>query len=105
MNTNDSNAVKSKVWDFLGDLIAKCPTYLFAKRYAEHSSTQTNVYFYELTHILKQIKPGLDLGIYHSADNDFVFGLSLVKPNTTSEENIRFTKEVMKYWTHFAKYG
>ena len=46
VNTNDSNAVKWKIWDFTGDVLIKCPTYLFAKRYAEHSSTETNVFFY-----------------------------------------------------------
>ena len=102
---NDSDAIKWKLSDFVGDLMMKCPTYHFAKRYAEQSSDETNVFFYELTHKASDMIKGLDLGIYHGADIELVFGSLLLKPETTSEENIRFSKEVMKLWTDFAKYG
>ena len=46
----DPNAIKWKMNQFLGDILLKCPTYLFAKQYAEHSSEETGVYFYGLTH-------------------------------------------------------
>ena len=75
------------------------------KRYAEQLSPETGVYFYQLSHIMKEFIAGHDLGVHHSADLDFVFGLSLVETNTTSDQNIRFTEEVMKLWTNFAKYG
>ena len=96
---------KHKIWDFFGDLVIKCPTYLFAKRYAEQSSHDSNVYFYEFTHSLKQLIPGVDLGVYHGSDLFFLFGLPLLEPKTTSEANIRFTKDIVIQWTDFAKYG
>ena len=101
----DSNAVKWKIIDFFGDLIAICPTYFFAKRYAEHSLPETNVYFYQLTHIMRNIIPLVDLGVYHTAEIEFVFGSALLDPSSTTEENVEFTKEVIKLWTNFAKYG
>ena len=89
----------------MGDIGLKCPTYLFAKQYAEHSTPQTNVFFYELTYEGNDFGPSLDLGIFHGADLEFVFGLDLLNPNKTSEQNIEFTKQFLKLWTDFAKMG
>ena len=105
VNKNSSDAIKWKMYDLYGDLLLKCPTYLFAKRYAERSSNETNVFFYELTHQAKGAAYEHEFGVYHGADIDFVFGLPLRKPNDYSEEDIEFSKQVIKYWTHFAKYG
>ena len=58
---NDSNAIKSKLLTFSVIFPSNCPTYLFAKRYAEHSLPETNVYFYQLTHIMKNFIPFVDL--------------------------------------------
>ena len=46
----DPNAIQWRINEFFGDLAIKCPTYFFAKQYAEHSSPETGVYFYSLTH-------------------------------------------------------
>ena len=105
VNTSDVNVVKLKTWDFLGDIVVKCPAYFFAKRYAEQSSPETNVFFYEFNHTLREFIPGVDMGVHHGADLFFTFGLPLLEPNTTSEENIRFTKDIVIQWTDFAKYG
>ena len=102
-NMNDLNAIKWRISDFFGDLAIKCPVYLFAKRYAELSSDKTNVFLYELTH--NPDNEGLKRGVRHGADVAFIFGLLLLKPNTTSEEDLRFSEEVVKLWTDFAKYG
>ena len=70
VKTSDSYTNKWKIFDFYGDILIKCPTYLFAKRYAEQSTPETNVYFYELTHKMRDRIPLIDPGIYHTADLD-----------------------------------
>ena len=102
---NDSDAIKWKINDIFGDILLKCPTYLFAKQYAEHSSEETGVYFYGLTHTSKGEAMEEYMGIFHGSDIDFVFGNLLLRPNDYSEEDIQFTEQIVKYWTDFAKYG
>ena len=101
VSPNDSEAIKSRISDFFGDLLMKCPTYLFAKRYAEHSSDKTKVFFYELTHA-----SGSE-AVYHAADVLFVFGLPLIGADwgLFSEEDKQISKIIIQYWTHFAKHG
>ena len=89
-NLNNSDAIKSKIFDFYGDVVVKCPAYRFAKRYAELSNPGTNVFFYELT---------------YGSDLTYVFGLPLLQGNSASDIDINFSKEVTKLWTDFAKYG
>ena len=50
-NTKMENSmdVKWRLFDMIGDLTIKCPTYFFAKRYAERSVNRSKVFFYELT--------------------------------------------------------
>ena len=101
-NMSDSNTIKYVITDVFGDIMVKCPTYLFAKRYAERS--KTNVFFYELTHSTRGPLFEMIAGITHGADIEFVMGLILLNPKTTAEDK-EFSKKVMKYWTDFAKYG
>ena len=105
VNTSDSEAIKFKIWDFFGDIFIKCPTYLFAKTYAKKSTDKTNVYFYEWTHTKGTAEQEKETGVPHASDVVFVFGLDLLTPNSVSKENFEFTKNVVKYWTDFAKYG
>ena len=105
VKNSDSYSIKWKLFDFTGDVIITCPTYHFAKRYAELSSPETNIYFYQLNHIMRNIIPFTDIGVYHLAELEFVFGSALVNPSSTSEVNVEFSKEIIKLWTDFAKYG
>ena len=105
VTTSDSEAIKFKIWDFFGDIIMKCPTYLLAKTYAKKSGNKSNVYFYEWTHTKGSAESEKKNGVPHATDVGFVFGLDLLTPNTVSKENLKFTENVIKYWTDFAKYG
>lgn len=101
---NDSAAIRWRIYDFIGDIVFKCPTYLFAKRYAEQSPPENKIFFYELTHSAKPPEYQEQMGISHDALSMFVFGLMLVE-NGTLPENIKLSKEIMRLWTNFAKYG
>ena len=115
VDTNDQDAIRWKLFDLYGHLSTKCPTYHFAKKYAEHSSDKSKVYFYELTHAPDPPHTniiGLDvdhlkqMGVTHSTDNIYVFGtpfiLSAIWRNQTDFE---FSRQVMRHWINFAKYG
>ena len=104
-NLNDSDAIKWKAFDFFSDLSIKCPTYLFAKQYAERSSSKTNVFFYELTHSDLGPKVEKQLGIIHASDIDFMFGIPLVRPQSHTKEDFELSREMVRMWTDFAKTG
>jgi acetylcholinesterase/cholinesterase len=92
-----------------GDLLITCPTHFFAEEFAK-VSPKDSVYFYELTY--KQKLPGIFgcsdpdwMGICHTSDLGFVFGLPLLMPQSSSQIDQDFSKTVMSLWTNFAKTG
>ena len=105
VDKTDGNAMRKAFYDFYGDVILKCPTYLFAKQLAE-GSPHRNTFFYELTYQTKDMaQVGCDektMGICHGAEVEFVFGNFL---NEYTKMDIEFSEDVMKMWTNFAKTG
>ena len=103
VDKKNSLALKMAFFDFLGDILLKCPTYSFAKRFAQ-ITPMAKTYFYEWTYQGGFAAAlGCDektMGICHGADVPYVFGLS-----QSSELDIHFTKQVLKMWTDFAKTG
>ncbi|XP_054161576.1 acetylcholinesterase-like [Oppia nitens] len=110
INRTDSRALKHRFGDLAGDLMLKCPTYLFAKQLARQRQPANNVYFYELTYAsdlferLNNCDPVVD-GVCHSADIPFVFGLPYLYPEGYEKEDYYFTRWSMKWWTDFVKNG
>ena len=104
INTNNTEGLKKAFRDYLGDILMKCPTYFFAKQFAEHLPKK-NVFFYEWTYPAHIMGPLLDctedMGVCHTSELEYVFGFPLVS-NTTDKE---FSEDVMKMWTNFAKNG
>ncbi|CAG2121416.1 unnamed protein product, partial [Medioppia subpectinata] len=106
INKSDPEAVKWQLNDLFGDLMITCPTHQFAVNYGQQSA-ESNVYFYELTYHRTPTKPGPDMfGVTHGEEVPFVFGLPLIYPQKTDTEiDKQFSRDVMKMWTDFAKYG
>ncbi|XP_054165682.1 pyrethroid hydrolase Ces2a-like [Oppia nitens] len=107
VDTNSPEALKWREYDLFGDIIMKCPTYLFAKQYARSSTIKSNrVYFYELTYQRRAYLDETVYGVTHYSDIDFVFGLPLIDPkHSDTDKDRQFSLQVMKLWTNFAKYG
>ena len=114
VDRNDTEAIKAKIFDFAGDIVIKCPTYHMAKQYALHSKDKSKVFFYELTRapVIPKSNPlGLNaedikrLGAVHAIDNLYVFGAPYIIKGWEDKVDFEFTKQYMKYWTDFAKYG
>ncbi len=103
---NNETALRQSFSQFYGEMHIICPTYLFAKLFAENSPKE-KVYFYSLTYQRNNSKLfGCDtewMGVCHAADLEFVFGLTFLKPESSSELDRSFSKKVMSLWTNFAK--
>ncbi|CAG2116580.1 unnamed protein product, partial [Medioppia subpectinata] len=110
VNTSSPAALRAALTALFSDINFICPTYLFAKRFAQTVKESQRVYFYELLYrsdyYSKQI--GCDLttmGICHMSDLPFVFGLPLRYPNEYTPNDIIISKYMMKMWITFAKTG
>ena len=91
----------------------KCPSFKFAKMYSERTN-KANIYLYELTYGVtsKSLLKGIlfdfvesTFGVIHGMELFFVFGLPLIEPQEYQQNDIKLSKEIMKHWTDFAKYG
>ncbi|XP_054161582.1 acetylcholinesterase-1-like, partial [Oppia nitens] len=110
INPWDSRTILNRFGDMAGDLILKCPTYLFAKLVAKHRKSVNNVYFYELTYASDWFgrrigcDPKID-GICHSSDIPFVWGLPFIYPFGYTQDDYTLAQWTLKWWTDFAKTG
>ncbi|XP_054166242.1 acetylcholinesterase-like, partial [Oppia nitens] len=102
VNTSDPEAVHWAFTEFYGDVFMKCPTYLLAKGFAEHSTAGRNVYFYELTYQSAGMSKHCQ-GVCHGAELEFVFGRPLVSSGPKIDQQL--SREVMSYWINFVKTG
>ncbi|CAG2105294.1 unnamed protein product [Medioppia subpectinata] len=104
VNTSDSQALRTALGSLIGDLTLGCPTYLFAKRFAQTVKESQRVYFYELLYraeyFAKMLSCTSTMGICHGVDVAFVFGEPLLHPNDYSSEDIYYSNVVIKMWTN-----
>ncbi|XP_054166309.1 cholinesterase 1-like [Oppia nitens] len=104
VDTNVTGAVTHAFWQLFGDHVITCPTYLFAKQFAQHTPKR-NVMFYQWTYYSESYSSLFgctkEMGVCHAMDIPFVFGLPVIMHG----EEQAFSEQVMKMWTNFAKNG
>ncbi|CAG2114712.1 unnamed protein product, partial [Medioppia subpectinata] len=83
---NNSDAILWAEYDLFGDVCITCPTYRFAKAYAQLGGAG-GVYFYEQTFQRKSFLDEKLYGVTHQADVDYVFGAPLLYPTITDTTN------------------
>ncbi|CAG2108963.1 unnamed protein product [Medioppia subpectinata] len=110
VNTSQSAELRKAFGSLIGDLILCCPTYLFAKRFAQTVKESQRVYFYELLYASERFakQTTCDLttqGVCHGMDIPFVFGLPLLYSDDYSPEDIYYANYVIKMWAKFATDG
>ncbi|CAG2100638.1 unnamed protein product [Medioppia subpectinata] len=112
VDTSSTPALKRAFYEYFGDLWIKYPTYLFARQMATTVGNRHNIYFYELTHqnqlFAKQFGcDDKDSAVGHAMEIPFVFGKPFVEQTVDSynETDCQFSRDVMRMWTNFAKYG
>ena len=68
-----------------------------------------NTYFYELSRPEHESKRPAWVDTDHGDDLFFTFGSPFIEDiaanHTYNKEEIKLTRNLMKYWTNFAKYG
>ncbi|CAG2100640.1 unnamed protein product [Medioppia subpectinata] len=112
VDTSSTPALKRAFYEFLGDLWMKYPTYVFARQMATTVGNRHNIYFYELSYqsqfYAKQFQcDDEESGVGHGMDIPFVFGMPLMPEMVDFFDEIdrQFSRDVMRMWTNFAKYG
>ncbi|CAG2120037.1 unnamed protein product, partial [Medioppia subpectinata] len=104
-NAKFHNLNADNITTFYMSSINKSDADQFAVNYGQQSA-EYNVYFYEITY-KRTPKSGPDvMGVTHGSELDFVFGLPLIdSQKTDTEVDKQFSRDVMKMWTDFVKYG
>ncbi|CAG2111019.1 unnamed protein product [Medioppia subpectinata] len=104
-------ALQWAFYQFFGDLLMGCPTYLFTKHMAAiNLQNNHNVYFYRLDYQsqTQAIARGCNestMGICHGADLSFVFGIPYTDLIGYTPMDREFSTDIMNMWTTFAKTG
>ncbi|CAG2120614.1 unnamed protein product, partial [Medioppia subpectinata] len=105
-------ALKRAFYQYLGDLLIKYPTYLFARQMATTVGNRHNIYFYELSYQSQFCAKIFqcddeDSAIGHGMDIPCVLGQPFIAEMVDffDETDRQFSRDVMRMWTNFAKYG
>ena len=105
-NVDDVNVTRQRFIDINTDATFKAPAVLSAKAFVKK---QLPTYFYQVEKAPEwflgfQIPSWL--GVLHGADLVYIFGYPLVTPrNLTSAADVQLSKNMMTFWTNFAKSG
>ncbi|CAH1800626.1 unnamed protein product [Owenia fusiformis] len=103
-DTSDKNANRDAIEDEMGDRAFICPTINLAQDFSASNSGNT-VYMYYLSHrASNEVWPEW-MGTIHGADIQWIFGLPLDKSRGYTKEEEVLSKDIMTYWSNFAKTG
>ena len=99
---NSSIAYTNTLEQIVGDRGFKCPVERLAKEFYHR---HLPVYYYEYGH-RTSVNPWADwMGVMHGYEIDHVFGLPLAPSSKYTEQEKKFSRDLIKYWTNFAKSG
>ena len=103
---NDPIRARKSFLDANSDAMFKAPMIISAQSFSKRN---LNTYVYQLEYAPTEGRLS-DLpswwGVYHSADAVFVFGMPLTSRNSSSDRtDVKFSKEIIKMWTNFARTG
>jgi carboxylesterase type B len=99
---NSSTAYRGTIEQMIGDKGFKCPVERLAKEFYHR---HLPVYYYEYGH-RTSVNPWADwMGVMHGYEIDHVFGLPLAPSSKYTEQEKKFSRDLIKYWTNFAKSG
>jgi carboxylesterase type B len=106
-NVDESNqtAIRQAFASIFSDQNLLCPTYYFAKEFAQLSETD-KTYFYVTTYKSKHTGCGDDwMGVCHGDDLPFIFGYPIASKSSYNETDYKFSLMAVQMWTDFAKTG
>ncbi|XP_077961162.1 cholinesterase [Gasterosteus aculeatus] len=102
--TDENNRMSNR--DSLGSLVGDqyfvCPVLEFAQRYSQHGG-KTFLYLFDHR---SSVNPWPEwMGVLHSDELDFVFGMPLNASLGYTKNEVNMTKKFMKHWANFARTG
>jgi carboxylesterase type B len=106
-NVDESNqtAIRQAFASIFSDQIILCPTYYFAKEFAQLSETD-KTYFYVTTYKSKYTNCVDDwMGVCHADDVLFMDGSPIHSKSSFNETDYKFSLMAVQMWTDFAKTG
>jgi cholinesterase len=106
-NVDESNqtAIRQAFASIFTDQLLLCPTYYFAKEFAQLSETN-KTYFYVTTYKSKYTGCSEDwMGVCHGDDLVFIFGNPIVSKSSFTETDYKFSLMAVQMWIDFAKTG
>lgn len=109
ISDHNSTGIRKGLDNILDDATVTCNTVLYALKYA--NSCKSNVYFYKLIYPPKTsfFKPCDDSDYFtkpcHIDDLLFLFGDPFRNRTIYSEEDRKFSTQIMKIWGHFSRTG
>lgn len=111
VNETDQDGLREAVSQAFGDMGLVCPTVKFGEILAKKTKS-ANAYSYRLTRKLTAAKTFVNcqgwMGVCHFEEVPSVFGWPLygfILPGFYSEDDKRFSRDLIQAWTDFAKIG
>nr|XP_015927269.2 cholinesterase-like [Parasteatoda tepidariorum] len=98
VNKENSSDILRAVTHFAGDITMDCPSLIFAENWG-------NSRLYWLTHISRKDPAAQWIGVRHSYELQFVFGKPIINKKKYTEEDKRFSRDIIHKWTNFARTG
>lgn len=94
----------------LSDASLLCPTYMFGHFFANRTESTSRVYGYYLTQkpkrsILPACRRFSWLGVCHTDDLPFIFGLPIRSPEDYNEQDVKLSRNILNIWASFAREG
>lgn len=106
VDERDFPSLRAGLGHAIGDAFLRCPEVFLAERLSRQKS---RLFYYELVFHSDHQAAYMDpwLGLTHFEDLQYVFGLPLRihRSSTYSEADARFSREIIRVWTTFAKTG
>lgn len=99
---SEHDRLRRRLIDMVGDLLFVCPSVHFADTYARHGN---RVFYYHFEHRTEASIWGRWMGVPHSDEVQYVFGMPVRLPEHYTDEEARFSEAIMDMWVTFAKTG
>ncbi|XP_077525432.1 acetylcholinesterase-1-like [Amblyomma americanum] len=99
---SEHDRLRRRLIDMVGDLLFVCPSVHFADTYVRHGN---RVFYYSFEHRTEASIWGRWMGVPHSDEVQYVFGMPVRLPKHYTDEEARFSESIMGMWVTFAKTG
>lgn len=99
---SEDERLRGRLIDIVSDLFFVCPSVHFAYTYGRRGN---RVFYYSFEHRTESSIWGPWMGVPHSDEVQYVFGMPFRLPAHYTDEEARFSENIMDMWVTFAKTG